>query len=261
LIANRIIGHFKLTDHPDFSVMDKWDTYKTLDARKAAFLRNVEINKRFREPGSIPFDMIVAAQAGRARALPGARGGNAAAHGSMEWRERRRSRRIYAFTALAVAMLIAAGTAGYYYISVYSWGAEGRLSLELEGDTVNMTVNDTSTTRYILSNTGDTDLRVLWTEPCLRVRLFHFNNNTSVQRLSPPARSYPESFFTNDKLVVVKAHSSIFATAQISKEQWNIRPNETYKWVVYLLCESYPEITVPYWNGAIKSNEVIVNVG
>jgi len=261
MIADRIIGHFKLKDHPDFSVMDKWHTYKTDDERKAAFLRNVEINRRFREPGSIPFDMIVAAQAGRARALPEERGGTAATHGSMELRERRRSRRIYAFTALAVAMLIAAGTAGYHYITVYSWGADGRLSLELEGDAINMSVNDTSTTRYILSNTGDTDLRVLWTEPCLGVRLFHSGNNTSVRWLGPAVKPVPDSYFTNDKLAVVNAHSSISGMAQVSKELWDIRQNETYKLVVYLWCKStYPDITVPYWKGTLKSNEIRINV-
>jgi hypothetical protein len=162
---------------------------------------------------------------------------------------------------VAVSIITVSIIMGYRYYAPDSWGADGELSLLIDGDTINMTLNDTPNMTYRLTNIGNTDLRVFWGYPCIRSQLNYFTNNTTVKWVGPVAAPPPASYFNNDRLIVIKAHESIVDTAQISLTLWDIKNNETYGFFIHYRCvSSYPLITHPYWKGELWSNQVKVNV-
>jgi len=130
-------------------------------------------------------------------------------------------------TILAISMIIATAITGYQFYADdsggadgESWGAGGELSLKMDRDTINMTLNDTPTMRYTLANIGNTDLRVFWAYPCIKPQLYYFTNNSTVRWVGPNAAPPPASYFNNDRLIVINAHDSIVEDAKISKDLW-----------------------------------------
>ena len=47
LIVNALVKKFDLKDYPDYTVFEKWNSYKTKVERKSAMMRHIEKNKRF----------------------------------------------------------------------------------------------------------------------------------------------------------------------------------------------------------------------
>jgi hypothetical protein len=161
----------------------------------------------------------------------------------------------------ALLLLVVASFIGYQYYSVHSWGANGKLTLRIANGTVNMSLNDTPTIEYVLANVGDTDLRVFWAYPGLKGQMYYLANNSSVRWVGPIAKPPPDTYYNNDRLIVLKAHESRSETTTISKRSWDITANETYRFLLHYECTaSYPRITLPYWKGELWSNELIVTV-
>jgi len=144
----------------------------------------------------------------------------------------------------------------------YTWGDNSALSITIKGDKpalihdgiIRMHENDTLNLIINLTNTGDHDLRILtWG---INICVFYLND-TVVDWIGPVYAPPPPP--KNSDLYVLKAGDSIIKTGGISVsfQCWDLKINQTYKVVGLFNAPKEDSITLPYWTGAIKSDDII----
>jgi hypothetical protein len=143
----------------------------------------------------------------------------------------------------------------FIYFEPRSWGEEGDLSLEIILDNDEIDINGTINLDYILTNTGKTDLRIIYPFYAY-IQIFN-SNNISIDMYEvyePPAPP------KNDDLHVLKAGKSKHFQDEINEYSWNIESNETYRVIGSYTEVKHDDITLPYWKGSIQSNELYFKV-
>jgi hypothetical protein len=136
-----------------------------------------------------------------------------------------------------------------------SWGRDGDLELTIEVDPGTMPFDGAISCNYTLTNTGDTDLRVLLpSRPWISI---YETNDTSVRWVGPVTG---RGHFTDDDLVTIRAGMSRSWELDISSQRWGLSANETYRVVGFLTTEGPDGVTLPHWQGELTSNEVTFDV-
>jgi hypothetical protein len=145
----------------------------------------------------------------------------------------------------------------YMFYTVYSWGADGELTLTISLDKTSMDIDGSINVTYTLKNTGDTDLRVLWGLTIYPIEVY--DSNGSRARWTGPVyeRGPPP---TNEDLIVLSSGSSKSRNLRISENYLELHQNDTYRVVGYFYGGSESSITLPHWTGRIQSNEVFFDI-
>jgi hypothetical protein len=135
-----------------------------------------------------------------------------------------------------------------------SWGDKGKLALTITSDRTNMTLKGMIIVTYTLKNVGSTKLRVLEPQSFFLVHVVNLNN-TSVEYRGPvPA---PPAHPTDKSLFVLDPGRSRSETCEVRGHDWAIELNRTYKIVAgYYSKDVESTITLPYWMGELRSNEI-----
>ena len=145
----------------------------------------------------------------------------------------------------------------YPYIQARSWGAKGQLSLTLTSDKTTMGINESINVTYTLTNTGSTDLRVIEPNGGYMFRVYYLND-TSVEWVGP---SYaPPADPTDGSLITLKPNRSISLTDRISTWGWDLKQNSSYKAVGTYSSINGGLLTLPHWQGELRSNELLFQV-
>jgi hypothetical protein len=161
--------------------------------------------------------------------------------------------------AVAVVMLLV----GYFMIIPYmaerSWGADGDLDLGISADKATMALDDVISVTYTLTNTGDTDLRVIadfgpWGPPVSVMD----SNGDHVEYIGPMYSKEKMSAGPPDYFVLKAGKSKSF-TESISGNMYELRSNETYQLLGHYTAYE-DEIPLPHWVGELESNAVFFDI-
>ena len=136
------------------------------------------------------------------------------------------------------------------------WGDDGELQLNLFSDEDEMELYGSINVTYELSNIGDSDLRILYPIGP-NIHIFDSNNN-SVQWMGEVMPT-PPSPKNGDLKVLRKGESKSFNYI-INTEYWDLHHNESYRIFGEYISGEQDQITLPYWKGELKSNEIYINL-
>jgi len=164
---------------------------------------------------------------------------------------------------MAAAMVIVTLLVGYFMIVPYmadrSWGADGELDLTISSEQTSMDVNETMTVTYTLTNTGDTDLRVIADFGMFGPGMSLYDSNGDNVDYQGPMYAPEKDFGGPPDHIILKAGKSRSYTRTFNQGSWDLHEGETYK-VVGHYSAYENEISLPNWHGELESNEIFFDI-
>ncbi len=143
----------------------------------------------------------------------------------------------------------------FYYFEPRTWGDKGELSILISADKTKIEINQTINLTLTYANTGDKDLRIL---PMFGEKILILNSSNGSVKYVGPLRTRPS--YTNKNLITLKAHKSKSYILDISKYDWDIKQNETYRVIAHYRIHDKEDITLPFWTQELWSNEVYFQI-
>ena len=167
-------------------------------------------------------------------------------------------------TAIIIFLLIFYFIIYPYTLGDKSWGEDGELSLEISIDKTELTLNNSLNVTFTLQNIGDSDLRVI-SHFLFSIRIYDLTNNTV--NYTGEIGIFP--ILKNDDLEILHSKKSLTSGYRI-KYNYDPRENEYYDWefdinkayrvIGHYNSGDHNEITLPYWKGELRSNELYFTV-
>jgi len=134
------------------------------------------------------------------------------------------------------------------------WGENGDLSITLTIEKEMMTIDETNNLTETIKNIGGSKLRIVI--PFMsKIKMFD-SNNMSVNWTGP--EDDPPASPTNKNLEVLESGEMIEYIRQINLRNWDLKRNNTYRIVSHYFVGDYQDITLPYWKGELRSNEIVL---
>ncbi len=144
----------------------------------------------------------------------------------------------------------------FYYYEPRTWGDDGELTLSLTADRTSMNITGSINFTLTFHNTGDTDLRILpptvWSRMQYHVQLYDSNGT----RVEDHCDHMDRPLMDNSDLITLRSGAHRSYVWEVNQDKYDLKINETYSVLGQYHVKDEEDITLPFWQDEIVTNEI-----